>query len=128
MADTFSVSWISCLDKSMCKWMQRYTFSGFVFCPRKPWSFGNECHSIARGDLGILFFMEIVEGKDKPAHLPQEHSDLCSWLDAEMHQEPSWYWEGCSLGVRLLCAERCDRVEEKRSFCSCIQLKKYWPK
>lgn len=80
MSDTFSASWISCLDESMSKWMQRYTCPGFVFCPRKPWPFGNEYHTIACGESGILFFMEMVEGKDKPSHLPQEHSQLGSTI------------------------------------------------
>ena len=55
-----------------------YICSGFVFCPRKPWPFGNEYHAIACGESGILFFMEMVEGKDKSSHLPQEHADLGS--------------------------------------------------
>ena len=80
MTDTFSASWISCLDESISKWMQRYTCPGFVFCPRKPRPFGNEYHTIACGESGILFFMEMVEGKDKPSHLQQEHQDLGSTI------------------------------------------------
>ena len=78
ITDTFSTSWISYLDESISKWMQRYTFHGFIFYPRKPWPFGNEYHAIACGESRILFFMEMVEGKDKSSHLPQEHADLGS--------------------------------------------------
>lgn len=76
METNFSPSWISCLDESLSKWIQRCTCPGWVFCPRKPWPFGNEYHTIACGDSGILFFMEIVEGKDHPRHIPVEHENL----------------------------------------------------
>ena len=80
MTDTFSTSWISCLDESMNKWIQRHTCPGFVFCRRKTWPFGNDHHAIACGESGILFFVEIVEGKEKAAHLQQEHSSLSSTI------------------------------------------------
>ncbi len=58
--------------------MQKYSCPGFVFCPRKPCPFGNEYHTIAFGQSGILFLMEIVEGKDNPRYLQQEYSSLGS--------------------------------------------------
>ena len=40
MKDTFSPSWVSCLDESMSKWTSRWTCPGFMFVPRKPWADG----------------------------------------------------------------------------------------
>ena len=37
----FSPRYISCLDESMMKWVNKYTCPGFMFVPHKPWPFGN---------------------------------------------------------------------------------------
>ena len=39
---------------------------GFMFVPRKPRPVGNEYHTIADRLCGILFYMEIFDGKDRP--------------------------------------------------------------
>ena len=67
MAANFSAAWILCLDESMSIWHNRFTCPGWVFCPRKPYPFGNEYHSACCGKSGIMFSIEMVEGKDKPA-------------------------------------------------------------
>jgi hypothetical protein len=55
MFEKFVPGWISCLDESMCKWLNAYTCPGFMFVPRKPWPFGNEFHTIALGKtVGLL--------------------------------------------------------------------------
>ncbi len=66
-AKNYSPSWISCLDKSMNSWMDKFC-PGFMCVPRKPHPFGNEYHSIADGDQGraIMWRVELVEGKDWP--------------------------------------------------------------
>ena len=64
MADVFVPGWMLCLDESMQKWLAAYTCPGFVFCPRKPWPFGNEWHTIACVQSSIIFHAEIVDGKD----------------------------------------------------------------
>ncbi len=65
-----------CLDESMSIWFQRWTCPGWVFCPRKPHPFGNEYHTACCGLSGVLFSMEMVEGKDRPRQLgPQEFDD-----------------------------------------------------
>ena len=45
---------------------------GFVICPRKPWPFGNECHTIACATSGISFATELVGGKDEPSEHPKK--------------------------------------------------------
>ena len=47
MSFIFLISWFVCLDESMPMWVNKFTCVGFVFCPRKPWPFGNEWHTIA---------------------------------------------------------------------------------
>jgi hypothetical protein len=65
----YSPAWISCLDESMNSWLNKFC-PGFMVCPRKPWPFGNEYHSIADGDENghnpIMWRIRLVEGKDRP--------------------------------------------------------------
>eukprot|EP00980_Cylindrotheca_fusiformis_P024084 scaffold11524_cov91-Cylindrotheca_fusiformis.AAC.3 len=73
MNEKFTPSWISCLDESMSVWINPYTCPGFMFVPRKPWPFGNEYHTVCCGVSGIMWGVELVEGKDAP---PQRHVDF----------------------------------------------------
>ena len=66
MDEEFVASWISCLDESMSKWLNKWTCPGFMFVPRKPWPCGNEYHSICCSISGVMYRIEIVEGKDAP--------------------------------------------------------------
>ena len=66
MSENFIPSWASCLDESMSIWFSRWTCPGWVWCPRKPHPYGNEYHTICCAHSGILFAMEMVEGKDRP--------------------------------------------------------------
>lgn len=76
MAKVFVPSYISCLDESMSFWTNKFTCPGFIFVPRKPWPFGNEYHTIACGLSGILYQLELVEGKDRPRELGKpEHEN-----------------------------------------------------
>ena len=64
MAEQFTPSCVSCLDKSMRPWTNKYTCPGWMFVPRKPHPFSNEYHSVCCSTLGIMWGMELVEGKD----------------------------------------------------------------
>ena len=76
MSDEFVASWVTCLDESMSKWVNKYTCPGFMIVPRKPWQFGNEYHSIVCGMSDIMFAVELVEGKDEPPQAQsKEHSE-----------------------------------------------------
>ena len=70
MADNFCPSWISCLDESMSKWVNKFTYPGYMCVPRKPWQFGNEYHTICCSKSGIMYAMELVEGRDTPPQRP----------------------------------------------------------
>ena len=51
----------------MVKWVKKYTFLGFTFVTYKLRPFGDEYHTISCYDFGILFSVELFEGKDSPA-------------------------------------------------------------
>ena len=69
MSLVFTPSYISCLDESMSFWSSKYTCPGFMFVPRKPWPFGNEYHTICCALSGVMYQLEIVEGKDRPREM-----------------------------------------------------------
>ena len=66
----FVPSWIACLDESMSAWTSQWTCPGWMFVPCKPHSFGNEYHSMCCGLSGIMYSIELVEGKDWPHQSP----------------------------------------------------------
>eukprot|EP00804_Cyclotella_cryptica_P018793 CCRYP_021187-RA/>CCRYP_021187-RA protein AED:0.33 eAED:0.33 QI:0/0/0/1/0/0/2/0/393 len=80
MKELFSPDWVVCLDESMSPWTNRFTCPGWVFCPRKPYPEGNEYHTICCGVSGILFDLELREGKDRPSELPPQDSGFCVLL------------------------------------------------
>jgi hypothetical protein len=76
MCTIFSAAWALCLDESMLIWFNQWTCPGWVFCPRKLHPFGNEYHTACCGLLGIMFSMEMVEGKDHPPQVAERWSEL----------------------------------------------------
>lgn len=72
MTEHFTAGLISCLDESISVWTQQFTCPGWMFIPRKPHPFGNEYHTICCCSSGIMYFMEIVEGKDRPPALGEK--------------------------------------------------------
>ena len=69
MMKQFTPSWVSCLDESMSTWTNKYSCPGWMFSPQKPWPFGNEYHTECCSLSGILWEMELVEGKDSPLEI-----------------------------------------------------------
>ncbi len=67
MVEAFFPGLILCLDMSF--WHSHLTCPGWVFCPRKPYPFGNEYHTACCGMSGLMFVIEMVEGKDQPIDL-----------------------------------------------------------
>ena len=88
----FSPSWVSCLDESMSKWVGKFTCPSFMCVPWKPWPLGNEYHTISCGRSGILYSLEIVEGKDEPKQAaPKEFSSLGKTVDLLLRlTRPIW--------------------------------------
>ena len=97
MTALFMAGWLVCLDESMSKWINQWTCPGFVFCPRKPWPFGNEWHTIACSICTIIFFVELVEGKDRPkGGPPREFSDKSKTVGLVLRMtRPIWHRAKC---------------------------------
>ena len=74
MMEQFTPSWVNCLDESMSTWTNKYSCPGWMFVPRKPWPFGNEYHTVCCSLSGILWQMELVEGKDSPSQIVPKFS------------------------------------------------------
>ena len=72
MKDVFKPGWISCLDKSMSIWFNRWTYPGWIFVPRKPHPFGMEWNDICCAVSDILYCVELREGKDGPKDRPSD--------------------------------------------------------
>ena len=68
----FSPGFMNCLDEPMSVWTNKFTCPGFMFVPRKPWPFGNEYHTVCCCSSGIMWGIELVEGKDWPPELSQQ--------------------------------------------------------
>ena len=68
-----------CLDNE-------YTCPGYMFVPQKPHPFGNEYHTIGCCISGVLYRVELVEGKDRPPECgAEEYSDLGKTVGLLLH-------------------------------------------
>ena len=71
----FPASWAICIDESISIWHSRWTYPGWILCPRKLHPFGG--HSSCCLLPGILSVVNLVEGKDHPRQSdPLEFEDL----------------------------------------------------
>ena len=59
MVEQFTPSWVSCLDKSMSTWTNKYSY-----------------HMVCCSISGILYQMELVEGKDAPSQVIPKFNSL----------------------------------------------------
>ena len=71
----FRPGYVNCLDESMSVRTNKFTCPGFMFVPRKPWPFGNEYHTVCCCLSGIMWGIDMVEGKDRPRDLGQQQFD-----------------------------------------------------
>ena len=63
ISTNFTPGWISCLDESMMIWTNNFG-PVWVVLPRKTHPFGKEWHTICCAMSVVVFFVELVEGKD----------------------------------------------------------------
>ena len=132
MDNQFVPSWISCLDESMSKWLNKYTCPGYMMVPRKPWPFGNEYHSICCSTSGVMYRLELVEGKDQPPRLPaKQYSDLgktvglCLRLTSSIHGTGNVVVMDSGFCVLKAITE----LKKKGVFSSAlIKKRQYWPR
>ena len=69
MINIFEPSWVSVLGEIIREWVIKYTFPAWMCVGRKPHPFGNQRHTIACGLSKIVWFAEIMEGRDCPRDL-----------------------------------------------------------
>ena len=55
----------------MSEWTNKWTCPGWMYVPRKPHPQGMEYHTICCCRSGVLYQIEIVEGKDPPRQMPR---------------------------------------------------------
>ena len=75
MMEQFTPSWVSCFDEYMSTWTNKYSCHRWMLVPCKPWPFGDEYHMVCGSLSGILWQMEIVEGKDDPLQIVPEFNN-----------------------------------------------------
>jgi hypothetical protein len=128
----FSPAWAVCLDESMSKWLNEYA-PGWMAVGRKPRPFGNEYHTMACAQSHILFWMEIVEGKDRPPQLGplqhvEQHGKLCGLvLRAAEGIKGTNRVIGMDSGFGVLAA--LPELRKRGLHCTIVmKKKKYWPK
>ena len=74
LTERFTPSWVSCLDESMSTWTKKYSCPGWMFVPTKLWPF-NEYHTVCCSLSGILWQMELVEGKISPSEIIPKYNN-----------------------------------------------------
>ena len=119
MVAQFTPSWVSCLDESMSTWMNKYTCPGWIFMPMKPWPFGNEYHTVCCSLSGILWQLELVEGKDAPLTiiLKFNNQEKNSWIVASSVGVHLWKGQCCGPGHWILHLEGNCSIKKVWSLC-----------
>ena len=126
----FVAAWALCLVESMSIWNNQWTCPGWVFCPHKPWPFGNEYHTPCCELLGIMFVMEIVEGKDHPPQVAERWSELGKTAGLLMWMLQSYFATGRYAVLNSgFCILKALVQLKKVGIFACAVIKKswYWP-
>ena len=108
--------------------------SRMMFVPRNPHPFGNEYHSVCCSTSGIMWGIELVEGKDAPcaeAHPKPKHNNLGNTVGLLLQVLEPIFGRGC---VVVLDSSFCVlkgivELKKKNVYASAL-IKKccYWPK
>ena len=72
MRENVLPGYMNCLNESMSMWTNKFTCPGFMFAPCKPWPLGNEYHTMCCCSSGIMWGIDLVEGKGCPPQLGQQ--------------------------------------------------------
>jgi hypothetical protein len=132
MKDNFVPSWISCLDESMCAWTSKWSCPGWMVVPRKPHPFGNEYHSICCGLSGIMYFIELVEGKTRPRELgPLPHSNFGKTAGLLLRMTQTIHGTGkvVIMDSGFCVLDGLPQLKRVGVYCSAlIEKRKFWPK
>ena len=131
MMEQFTPSWVSCLDESMSTWTDKYGCSGWMFVQCKPWPFGNEYHMVCCSLSGILWQMEIVEGKDAPSQIVPKFNNQGKTVGLLLHVLEPIFGKGNMVVLDSgFCVLKGIMELKKHGIYTSTLLKKlkYWPK
>ncbi|KAL7578819.1 hypothetical protein ACA910_016040 [Epithemia clementina (nom. ined.)] len=132
MNKMFYPGYVNCLDESMSVWTNKFTCPGFMFVPRKPWPFGNEYHTVCCCTSGIMWGIELVEGRDRPRNLgAQEYDDLGSTVGLLLRMLTPIFYKGLLviLDSGFCVLKGIIELRKKGVFASAlIKKRRYWPK
>jgi hypothetical protein len=80
MVKAYHPSTLLCLDEIMSAWTNMSTAPSIQFLPRKPKPLGSEYKAIADSQTGVLFNLELVQGKETTQHYDSEYGKTCALL------------------------------------------------
>ena len=80
-----SAGQVTFLDKSVSPWTDKFACPGHMCVSRKPWLIGNKYHTICCCLSGIMYLVEIVEGKECPPQKPNENFLTSQKMDQLQH-------------------------------------------
>ena len=110
---------------------RKYSCPGWMFMRRKPWPFGNEYHTVCCSLSGILWQMELVEGKDSPSQIIPKFSNEGKTVGLLLHVLESIFAKGMVVILDSgFCVLRGIIELKKRGVYASALIKKhkYWPK
>ncbi len=132
LSEHFSPGEFVCLDESMSVWISKRRCPGFMIVPRKPHPLGNEYHTIADARTKILFWMEMREGKDSPAHIRKEFDDKGGpTVGLVLRATETIHHTGRKVVMDsgFCVSEGLVQLRKKGLFgCMVVKKKRYWPK
>ena len=132
MNDNFIPGYMNCLDESMSMWTNKFTCPGFMFVPCKPWPFGNEYHTVCCCSSGIMWGIDLVEGKDHPQQLRIQQYDNFGSTVGLLLQMLSPIYHKCFIVILdsgFCVLKGIIELRKKGVFTSAlIKMRRYWPK
>ena len=132
MQQNFTPAYVNCLDESMSVWTNKFMCPGFMFVPRKPWPFRNEYHSMCCCTSGIMWGIEMVEGKDHPQQLGHpQHDNLGSTVGLLLRILTPIFFKGfiVILDSGFCILKGIIELRKKGVFASALIKKRgYWPR
>jgi len=104
-----------------------------MFVPRKPWPLGNEWHTICCGTSGVMYAIELVEGKDRPHEMgPKEFDDFGGKTVGLLVRLTKHLWNTGKIVVLdsgFCVVKALTQLARKGVFASAvIKKRRYWPK
>ena len=88
--------------------ISKYTCPAWMCVGRKPYPLSNDIHSIACGSLTIMWFAEIVEGRDRPCDCGRPEFDEIGKTVGTMLQctRPIWKFSKVIILDLVLCVTK----------------------